>query len=262
MKLNYNSVIYEKKSIWSKVFYAIVLVVLIVSVTTNVNLLLNSYRLVNYGNTLKGYEKIKDEQGINALTKYNKKFTAWIKVNDVQLSLPVVQAETKEDEDFYMEHDLERYENILGVPYVEHNCNLDTSFNTVIVGHSRFSHTRVGEKLTTTIFGDLINYTVPSNYYNYLINIETLNTKYNYEVMGAFKFSISEEHLDEYSIYNTKDVNSEAAFNKFIDTLNKVSMIDTDVTASYGDRFLTLFTCSEENLDYRVVIVAKLIKQA
>ena len=239
--------------------YAIVLVVLIFSISTNVNLFLQSYRIVNYSNILKGYEKLKDEQGIASLTKYNEKFTAWVKVNDLSISLPVVQTTSKEEEDFYLEHDLERYENMLGVPYVEHNCNLQQSFNTVIVGHSMFTHTRAGDMLTTKIFGDFIKYTIPSQYYNYIINVETLENKLNYKVIGAFKFSVSEEHDDEYYIYKTKNISNEQEFNTFITTLQAVSMIDTDVTASYGDRFLTLFTCSEENLDYRVVVVAKLI---
>ena len=60
-------------------------------------------------------------------------------------------------------------------------------------------------------------------------------------------------------VYSTKEINNETQFNNFYNTLLEVSTIDTGVTASYGDKFLTLFTCSEENLDYRVAVVEKQI---
>ena len=259
MKKNTSKQYMPKTPTIIKVFYFLFAFAFALSVQTNANVLILGNRIINYGNVLKGYEKKKNEEGLLSLKNVNEKIFAWITCEDLNISLPLLKTNNKEEEDFYINHDFEKYENPLGAPYIESDCVLNQTTNCVIAGHSQFTHQMFNNMGTTTIFGNLISYLSPNGRFNYNINIQTETENLSYKVISCFKYNKNENYTDQMKVYLTKNITNENTFNDFYQSLLNLSAVDTGVTASYGDKFITLFTCLETNLNYRIVVVAKQI---
>ncbi|MGN1221967.1 MAG: hypothetical protein ACI4TT_01880, partial [Christensenellales bacterium] len=58
-------------------------------------------------------------------------------------------------------------------------------------------------------------------------------------------------------IYQTTNFASQADFDVFYDNIKQCSVVGGLDEAEYGDKFLTIFTCSNTDLDCRVMIVSK-----
>ena len=70
---------------------------------------------------------------IAALKKDYPDLVAWIEIPGTPLSLPVVQGK---DNDYYLNHDIEKSRNALGVPFMDYRNKADFSDqNTIIYGH-------------------------------------------------------------------------------------------------------------------------------
>ena len=79
-----------------------------------------------------------------------------------------------------------------------------------------------------------------------------------FEVMAAFYsriYSVDEENVFRY--YYGTDLSDPDAFQYYIEEVMSASLYDLGVTAEYGDRLLTLSTCSYHTEDGRFVVVAR-----
>ena len=63
-----------------------------------------------------------------------------------------------------------------------------------------------------------------------------------------------------FKYYQFIDATSEEEFNSYMTEMSNLSYYDTGVTATYGDRLLTLSTCDYQEKDGRFVVVAKKIQ--
>ena len=199
------------------------------------------------------YQKIKNEQGLNAIKEINTDFEFWIDATDIEISLPVVSTNNKQD-DFYLYHNFECESNIFGNPYMPKNFNA-TSDNIVVVGHSVFENFNGYQNV---IFGNLNKYLEYNDSFSYKINLQTLTSNFEYSVVSAFAFDNSKLEVAN-KIFNTNNFESEEQFDDFVQTIKDMSNLSFDFDANYGDKFLTLYTCSDTESQQKIMIVAKLV---
>lgn len=250
--------IYEKKSIVFSLLCCAFVVIFMFSIFHSYNLIVSGIRMAQYEKNILRYEKIKNERGFSSLKEINPNILAWITIKDLNISLPIVKTASRDDENFYLDHDFEKYYNPLGTPYQKCDSNIFSTENSVIVGHSQFVRKNTKEHNLTTIFGSLQDYLGNSSTYTYKITLETESDTFEYEVVSAFKFDTKKSFTREYSVYSTTKISSQNEFDVFYDSIQNLSFIDREISCDYGDKFITLFTCWEQDLTERVVVVAKL----
>ena len=184
-------------------------------------------------------------QKYGALYEQNQDFVGWISVADTRINYPVMQ--TVEIPNYYLRRGFDKNYNYYGVPYVAEHCKLETSDNVVIYGH----HMDNG-----SMFSDLNKYLTPSFYPDHsLIQFDTLTEFGTYQVISVFTISA----LETFAYHLFADAADEAEFNAFIAECKSRSRYDTGVTATYGDRLITLSTCEYSQANGRLVVVAKKI---
>ena len=216
---------------------------------------INSYE--NYLNSL--YE-IKKEKGLSALVEINADCVAYIECDDLDVHLPIVELKNEEDENFYLTHDFKKNKNELGTPYQKYGTYIGVTSNTALVGHSAFTRTINNKTVNQSIFGKFNNYLYKNSSYNYEIKVDTLNNSYTYKVISVIMFYANNlEAINEFKLYNTVNITTQSEFDQFYNTAKDRSMISGLDTANFGDKFLTIMTCSTEDLDYRVMVIAKQI---
>ena len=110
------------------------------------------------------------------------------------------------------------------------------------------------------MFSSLIKYADKDYYEKHkYIRFDTIYEKGTYEVMYAFRSRIYNTNEITFKYYQFIDANSSEEFDSYMEEMEKMSLIDTGVYATYGDRLLTLSTCDYQEENGRFVVVAKRI---
>ncbi len=63
-----------------------------------------------------------------------------------------------------------------------------------------------------------------------------------------------------FKFYQFVQADSEAEFDEYILNMKKLSLYDTEISASYGDQLLTLVTCNYHTENGRLAVLAKKMK--
>ena len=87
----------------------------------------------------------------------------------------------------------------------------------------------------------------------------TLYEERTYEVVAAFYDRVYYKYEDVFKFYQFIDAENEEDFNEAINYYQKNSCIDTGIVPEYGDRLLTLVTCTTTTNydDGRFVVIAR-----
>ena len=185
------------------------------------------------------------------LTEYGELFlqntdmVGWLSVAGTTINYPVMQ--TKDNPNYYLKHSFSKEYSDLGTPYVQENCDLDSSDNLIIYGH----HIKGGK-----MFGALEDYKSKSFYEEHkTIQFDTLTQQGEYEIIAVFKTVAYSSEGFRY--YDFVDAENEEAFNAYIEKCKELALYDTGVTAEYGDKLITLSTCEYSAQNGRLVVVAK-----
>ena len=194
------------------------------------------------------------ETQMTAFEKYaevyerNTDFVGWISIDGTNINYPVMQ--TIDDPNFYLKHGFDKQYSDYGVPYVQENCTLGISDNVIIYGH----HMNNG-----SMFADLCKYESEDFYRAHkTIRFDTLSDYGKYEIVTVFKTVAYSQAGFKY--YHFVDAEDKAAFDEFLAGCNALRLYDTDVSASYGDKLITLSTCEYSRTNGRMVVVAKKIE--
>ncbi|MBR1771700.1 MAG: class B sortase [Lachnospiraceae bacterium] len=182
----------------------------------------------------------------NLLIK-NKKLIGWIKIDDTNIDYPVMQTT---DNEYYLDHNLNQEYDKNGSIFMDKDCDvLKPSTNIILYGH----HMKSGK-----MFGGLDKYSSPDYYLKHrYIDFDTIYEKGSYEVMYVFRSRVYSEEEVVFKYYQFIDAINEMEFDSNMREMAAVSLYDTGVTASYGDRLLTLSTCDYQEKNGRFVVVAK-----
>ena len=194
------------------------------------------------------------EPQMTAFEKYaevyeqNTDFVGWISIDGTNINYPVMQ--TIDNPNYYLKHGFDKQYSNYGVPYVQENCALGISDNTIIYGH----HMSNG-----SMFADLCKYESEDFYREHkTIRFDTLSGFGEYEIVTVFKTVAYSEAGFKY--YHFVDAEDEAAFYAFLSECKAHSLYDTGVSANYGDKLITLSTCEYSRTNGRMVVVAKKIE--
>ena len=185
-------------------------------------------------------------------TLYNKnrKLIGWLKIEGCDIDYPVMQTSNNE---YYLDHNYNQEYDKNGSLFLDKDC--DAAFpndNMIIYGH----HMKSGK-----MFGNLNYYSKESFWEdNKEFTFDTIYETGTYAVMYVFRSKIYSEEEIVFKYYQFIDATSENEFNSNMEEMANMSLYDTGVTASYGDRLITLSTCDSSEEDGRFVFVAKKIK--
>ena len=187
-------------------------------------------------------EKQEDMVNMKELYKTNNNIVGWIKIENTNINYPVMQ--TKNNPNYYLRRNFYKEYSIFGTPYMAENCDIETSDNLIIYGH----HIRENK-----LFGELKNYESKEYYNNHkIIKFYTMQEKAEYEIIAVFKTVYT-----DFQYYKFYDAEDEREFKAFINKCKELSFYDTEKTAVYKDKLMTLSTCEYSNQNGRLVVVAK-----
>ena len=184
----------------------------------------------------------KYEESFAKLLEINNDTKAWLKLNNTTINFPVVQSS---DNEFYLNHDFNKDVNANGWIFIDYRNNTtELDQNTIIYGHNTKAN---------TMFATL-KYALRESWYknsdNQVIVFNTPDKQLRFKI-----FSI-------YVVDNTTDYLSinfnEEEFVNFINLIKGRSIYDFGEQVIYGDKIITLSTCSDRG-DKRLVVHAKLI---
>lgn len=181
----------------------------------------------------------------------NSDFIGWLKIEGTNIDYPVMM--TPSDEQYYLRRDFNGDYSIAGTLFVDTSSDLKRpSDNIIIYGH----HMK-----TKTMFRELVDYEDESFYKSHkYITFDTIYGDNTYEVIAAFKTYIKSKDDTGFKYYDFFDAEDEKAFDSYVENIKSLTDYNIPVTAEYGDKLLTLSTCSYHTDNGRFVVVAKKIK--
>lgn len=180
------------------------------------------------------------------LAAQNPEMVGWLRIDDTKLDYPVMH--TPEDPEKYLHTNFEEEYSYPGVPFLDANCTMDSD-NLLIYGHNMPNG---------TMFRSLLKYQ-EKNYWQAhpTIRFDTLYEEQEYEVLAAFYDRVYYKTEDVFKFYQFIDAEDEQDFDNAISQFQSKALYDTGVTATYGDRLITLVTCAYHTDNGRFVVVAR-----
>lgn len=177
------------------------------------------------------------------LQEQNPELTAWLRIPGTVIDYPVMQ--TKEDNDFYLNHDFEGNENPHGALFLDVNCQEDSE-NQIIYGH----HMKDG-----TMFQNLMLYKDPDFCQaNGIIWYDTPEASTCYQV--KFVMLLSDTDAQKFPYYKCIDLSDEQIYQGFLKQCSRYAIWSADSLPDTGTSLLTLSTCEYSQNDGRLVLVA------
>lgn len=181
----------------------------------------------------------------------NADMAAWLQIPDTAINYPVMW--TPRDEEYYLRRGFDGSRDRNGCLILDTDSCVDPlTTNLIIHGHNMKSG---------TMFGTLSDYESEDFYLEHKnISLHTRERQHNYEVIAVFFSQVYKKSDKVFKFYQFFQADTEAEFEDFYQNVKALSLYDTGVTAEFGDRFLTLSTCSYHVTNGRFVVVAKEIE--
>lgn len=192
------------------------------------------------------------ERSYQPLVQENGHLAAWLIIEGTNVDYPVLY--TPDNPEYYLRKAFDGSYALSGSLFIGADCFPDGT-NIIIYGHNMNDGSMFGNldsyadedyaKENQEIIYDLIQ---PDGSYERL----------TFEVMAAFYsriYSVDEENVFRY--YYATDLSAPEDFQSYVEQTMAASLYDLGVTAEYGDRLLTLSTCSYHTEDGRFVVVAR-----
>lgn len=187
-----------------------------------------------------------------SLLQENRSLAAWLIIQDTQVDYPVLY--TPENPEYYLRRAFDGSYALSGSLFIGADCVPDGT-NIIIYGH---------KMKDGSMFGGLDHYADesyarahPEILYD-RIQPDGSYERLTFEVMAAFYsrvYKVDEEGVFRY--YYATDLSDPQDFQQYVEQSLSSSLYDLGVTAEYGDRLLTLSTCSYHTDDGRFVVVAR-----
>lgn len=185
---------------------------------------------------------------LREIHEMNEDIEAWITIGDTIIDYPI--AFNPEEPEKYDRRNIYGEYSYYGTLYISQRCSLDPeSQNLIIYGHNMNNG---------KMFSDLNDYEDEEFWKEHpIIQFWTRDGIRTYEVMAAFYDRIYNTwEKDVFRYYKFVDPETEEEFDEGIAQFKDKALYDTGVTAEYGDRLITLMTCSYHTEHGRFVLVA------
>lgn len=178
----------------------------------------------------------------------NQDIVGWVKIDGTMVDYPVMY--TPNDPEKYLHLSFEGHYSFGGEPFIDEKCSVSPrSDNLMIYGHNMNNG---------SMFHAIVNYDSKTFWQQHpTITYSTLYEQKEYEILAAFYDRVYYSHEDCFKFYQFIDPEDETAFDEGIAYFKEHSLYDTGVTATYGDKLITLVTCAYHVDNGRFVVVAK-----
>ena len=194
-----------------------------------------------------------DKKELVVLEKYkklysqNKSLIGWLKIDDTNIDYPVMQTVNNE---YYLDHNYTQEYDKNGSIFLDKDCDItNPGTNMIIYGH----HMKSGK-----MFGSLDKYSSKDYYEKHkTIQFDTIYEEGIYQVMYVFRSRVYNEEDIVFKYYQFFDAATPEEFDSTMREMANISLYDTGVTATYGDKLITLSTCDNTEEEGRFVVVAK-----
>ena len=152
------------------------------------------------------------------------------------------------DNQFYLHHDIQGRRHTAGWVFLDYRADINgQDQNMVVFGHNMSRDIRL-HSLRHFLDHDFFM----SNRYIYF---STIYADYVFEVFSAYTAHISWPY-----IYTNYD-HLEGGWGHYINEFARKSLFDAGIKVSENDRVLTLSTCVNTHMDYRIVLHARLVSE-
>lgn len=178
----------------------------------------------------------------------NEDMVAWLQIPDTTVDYPVMW--TPGDENYYLYRGFNKKDNKNGCLILDTDSSLaPLTTNLIIHGHNMKSG---------AMFGNLTDYAEKAYYDTHKeIFLHTEECKKTYEVVAVFRSQVFKKSDTVFKFYKFFQADTQEEFDDFYNNIKAMSLYDTGVTATFGDRFITLSTCVYHVKNGRFVVVAK-----
>jgi sortase B len=199
------------------------------------------------------YNQAGEFSKFETLKSQNSDIIGWINIEGTEVDHPVYQTS---DNDFYINHDMNKQPNRYGAVFLDYRCNIDRlalTQNQIVYGH----HMRYG-----AMFGTLKNYRQLDYYKAHpTIKFDSLYESMEYKIFAMMIVNTTSDSTFGYnfSAYRTEFVSQED-FVTWTKHCKDRSLIDTNVDIEECDEVITLSTCCYDFDEARFVIVARRVR--
>lgn len=178
----------------------------------------------------------------------NSDMAGWLQIPDTVIDYPIMWTPT--DENYYLNRDFEKKQNKNGCLILDTDSSVNPmTTNLIIHGHNMKSG---------AMFGTLTNYEKKDYYDTHKeLYLYTPDGRHVYEVISVFRSQVYKKSDQVFKFYKFFQADTAEEFDDFYNNIKKMSLYDTAVEASFGDRFITLSTCAYHVENGRFVVVAK-----
>lgn len=178
----------------------------------------------------------------------NGDMAGWLQIPDTVIDYPIMW--TPENEEFYLRKGFDGSRDRNGCLILDTDSCVDPlTTNLIIHGHNMRSG---------TMFGTLTDYEDEEFFREHKkIILYTKECQRNYEVIAVFRSQVYKKTQKVFKFYQFFQADTQEEFDDFYQNIMELSIYDTGVTAEFGDRFITLSTCSKHVEQGRFVVVAK-----
>lgn len=264
----------KKRSVVSTVIFYISLVVLLICVFLIGKQIYETVSTMHETNVLKDifYSTEKETDGpsdistdsdtsdnmsdFDKLLEINKETIGWLKIPGTNIDTVVLQHPDDSDGSYYyLDHDFYNNYSKAGSLFLDRRNTIsgkDSSDNMIIYGHNMSDG---------TMFSQLLKYKdISFLQKNPIINFNTICGNFDYKIIGCFVTNVRSDQGEVFSYNNMLNFSNEQKYKDFIDEVNARTYFSTGIETEYGDKFLTLSTCTYEFEDARFVVIARQVR--
>ena len=199
-----------------------------------------------------GQETEGAERNYQLLFEQNNDLAAWLILPGTELDYPVLY--TPEEPEFYLRRAFDGSYAVSGSLFIGADCAPSGS-NIIIYGHNMKDGSMFGG---LDAYADEAFAREHSEMIYDLISQDGSYERLTFEVMAAFYSRVYRvNEADVFRYYYGTDLSDPEDFQSYVEAAMSASLYDLGVTAEYGDRLLTLSTCSYHTDDGRFVIIAR-----
>ena len=192
------------------------------------------------------------QMDFTALLAQNPDVVGWIRIEDTPVDFPVLQGD---DNEFYLRHGLDGEYDILGVPYVDYECDVERGRHLILYGHNM----GVGK---TERFSSLQNYKDPDYYAAHpVIQLDTLYGSALYKVVAVYALTARTTDADYFPFNEYVDFDSDEAEQAYLDEVARRAFYTTGDYVRPDERLLTLCFCTYEMEDARMLVMARPLRE-
>lgn len=181
----------------------------------------------------------------DALWQMNQDMAGWLFIEGTRIDLPVMC--TPKNSEYYLRRAFDGSYARGGCLFLGKGWTPESN-SAIIYGHNMKNG---------SMFGTLDLYADGDYAKDHPICFDTLKEEGEYTVLAAFYSRVyTDKDQGVFRYYQYTDLSEEETFLSYVSQAKEASLYDTGVEARYGDRLLTLSTCSYHQKDGRFVVVA------